>query len=591
MARKKKHRITRTLEQIRVSHVVGVFFVLVACFFYMRLYDLQVVQGSALRERIDNQYSRIIENKSINRGDIFFTTKNGESVLAATMRPLFTVALDVRKVVNAEELYVQVSQILEIDKEMFMARAAKTNDPYEEIALKVERDVVDQLKEIEEPGLIFVLKKERFYPGGSLGSPVLGFMSFTGDVFSGSYGLEKYYNEILNRDSQQKPQGIFSSLFSAQDDLADTTDIKKNIQKEGSLHTTIEPTVQRYLEKELDTIIKRFGSKYSAGIVMDSDTGAIVAMSSSDNFDLNENTKHYTNYLIEDRYELGSIIKPLTVAIGLETGAIDNNFSYNDTGRMVIDRYPITNFDKRGRGPYTGLQKILTNSLNTGVATIALSVGNKTFKDRLYDLGLNTESGIDLPGEVFGLTSNLESGRDVETATASFGQGIAVTPIEATRALAALHNGGSLVTPHVVQSIEYGDLIPTRSFSPSTREGIFSRETTESVLGYMINTVDDSETFAPYSDDNFSVAIKTGTAQIAKPTGGYYSDKFLHSIIGFVPADARPDDKKFTILIFNVEPKGVRYSSTTLKDALFSVTGFLTNYYELPPDRLQLVRQ
>ena len=591
MARKRKHRLLRVLDSIRVSHIVGAFFVLIACFFYMRLYDLQVVQGAALRERIDNQYSRIIENKSINRGDILFTTKNGDSVLAATMRPLFTVAIDVRKVDNAKTLFEQINSIMPVDEKDFFSKASKTGDPYEEIALKVERSVVDQLKEIKEPGLVFVLKKERFYPGGDLGSPVVGFMSFNGDKFGGSYGLEKYYNEILNRDSTQKPQGIFSSLFSAQTDLKETTDIKKNIQKEGSLHTTIEPTVQRYLEKELDMIIKRFNSKYSAGIIMDSDTGAIVAMSASDNFDLNKETKHYTNYLVEDRYELGSILKPLTVAIGLETGAINKDFSYNDTGRMVIDRYPITNFDKRGRGPYTDLQKILTNSLNTGVATIALSVGNKTFKEKLFDLGLNTESGIDLPGEVFGLTSNLESGRDVEVATASFGQGIAITPIEATRALASLHNGGSLVTPHIVSSIEYGDLIPTRSFTPSKREGVFSKDTTDTVLELMTNTVDDSATFSTYSDDNFSVAVKTGTAQIAKSTGGYYSDKFLHSIIGFVPADAGPDEKKFTILLFNVEPKGARYSSTTLKDALFSTTGFLTNYYELSPDRLQLVRQ
>ncbi len=568
-------------------NIINVFFVLVAMLFVWRLYDLQVVRGEEFRDRIDNQYTKEERGKSISRGDIFFQTKDGTEILAATMRPLYTVAIEPKKIQNKEALYSQVNAILPINKASFIKKASKANDPYEEIAEKIDRATVDELKKIEEPGMVYVLQKDRFYPGGSLGSNLLGFMSFTENEFSGSYGLEKYYDHILRRDTSVKTTSIFASLFSGEKETEESrADIKKNIAKEGSLVLTVEPTVQSYLENQLDGIVSRWRSRYAAGVVIDPKTGAIVAMGVSDNFDLNKNTRHYRNYLVEDRLELGSIIKPLTVAIGLNTGAITSDFSYNDKGTMTLDRYPISNYDKKGRGPYTDLQKILTNSLNTGVATIALRIGHTDFKKYFYGLGFAEETGIDLPFEVYGLTSNLESGRDVEIATASFGQGIAITPMEAVRALSTIAYDGTPVTPYLVDSIEYGDLIPSKNIVPQTADQVFTKQVVSQVQDYMVNIVDDSDTFRPYSNPNYSVGIKTGTAQIAKPTGGYYSDRFLHSFVGFFPAKAAPDEDRYLVLLYTVEPKGVRYSSTTLKDPFFNIVNFMINYYELPPDRL-----
>jgi len=571
-------------------NLINFIFICIACLFIYRLYDLQVVRGVEYRERIDGQYTQEERGKSISRGDIFFTTKDDTRILAATLRPLYTVALEPRKIKNKEKLYREVSLVMDVSQEDFMHKASKSNDPYEEIALKIEKDVVQELKKIEEPGLVFVLQKERYYPGGDLASAVLGFMSFSGDVFSGSYGLEKYYDEILRRDKSVKTTNIFASLFSQKEDESNKTDIRKNIAKEGSLNLTIEPTVQTLLEKKLDGVVGKWSSKYAAGVIMNARTGEVVALATSDNFDLNTDTRHYRNYLIEDRLELGSIIKPLTVAVGLETEAITKDFSYNDTGKIVLNRYPITNYDKKRRGPFTGLQEILTQSLNTGVATIALAVGHKNFSDYFYNLGFAEETGIDLPNEVYGLTSNLDSKKDVEIATASFGQGIAVTPMEAVRALASIANGGYLVTPYIVDSIEYGDLIPSKNIQNSYTEQIFSEEVAEQVREYMVNTVDDAETYKQFSNPNYAVGLKTGTAQIAKPTGGYYDDRFLHSMVSFFPSDAGPEEDQFIVLLYTVEPKRVRYSSTTLKFPMFDLTEFLINYYQLPPDRLRNIK-
>ena len=603
--RKKKGVLTKVVSffQIHVGNIARFFtktkffssinvlnfiFICIACLFIYRLYDLQVVRGIEYREQVESQFTKEERGKSISRGDIFFTTKEGNQILAATLRPLYTVAIEPRKIQNKEKLYELVSAILSINKNSFIQKASKANDPYEEIAVKVEKDVVEKLKEIEEPGLVFVLQKERYYPGGDLASSVLGFMSFSGDVFSGSYGLEKYYDEILRRDKSIKTTSIFAALFSdTKEDEANKTDIRKNIAKEGSLNLTIEPTAQALLEEKLDDIVNRWSSEYSAGVIMNARTGEVVAMGTSDNFDLNKDTQHYRNYLIEDRLELGSIIKPLTVAVGLETETITSDFSYDDTGKITLNRFPITNYDNKGRGPLTNLQDILTQSLNTGVATIALQIGHERFSDYFLRLGFAEETGIDLPGEVYGLTSNLDSKKDVEIATASFGQGIAVTPMEAVRAIASIANGGELITPYIVDSIEYGDLIPSKNIQNTFTERIFSEDVTKLVRSYMVNTVDNSETFKQFSNPNYSVGVKTGTAQIAKPTGGYYDDKFLHSMVSFFPAQAAPDEDQYVILLYTIDPKNVRFSSTTLKFPMFELTEFLINFYELPPDRLR----
>ena len=332
-------------------------------------------------------------------------------------------------------------------------------------------------------------------------------------------------------------------------------------------------------------INKKYKGVYTAGVIMDPDTGAVISMAVSDNFDLNTDTKHFRNYPIEDRRELGSIMKPLTVAAALESKVINENFSFNDTGSVKIGKYTINNFDRRGRGPYTSLQTILTQSLNTGMTYIARAMGADLFISYIKQFGLDTETGIDLPFEAYGLTSNLDAKREVEIATASFGQGIAPTPMEMVRAWSAFANEGLLKTPHIVDQIEYGDLIPSKNIPTDLQEQVFSPQTAKTVTDFLTNTVDDSQTFKPYSLSQHSVAIKSGTAQLTKPKGGYYDDRFLHSFTGFFPANAKPGEQQYVVLLYIIDPKGARYSSTTLKDGFFNTVTYLINYYDIKPDR------
>jgi len=567
---------------------MGVFFVFVLCVFALthRLYVLQIVEGAEHAQVVSNQYKGLYSKEEFARGNIYFTYKDGNRLLVATNKDYYSVIINNKNIKDPVTTGLQLSQVIEYDKGKYDTITAKTNDPYEVLLKRITSKQAEDLRAMRLPGVELHVNQERYYPAGDLASNVIGFVSFKGDDLQGTYGLEKYYDNILRRDGEVSKQSIFYSLFGAAGDTEeDETAIEKNIAKEGSLVSTIEPNVQDFFEKELDKINTKYKGVYTAGIIMDPDTGEVVSMAVSDNFDLNKKTKHYRNYLVEDRQELGSIMKPLTVAAALEAKAISTDFSYNDKGSVTIGRYTVNNFDRVGRGAYTTLQTVLTQSLNTGMVKIVNMMGADAFVEFVEDIGLDSETGIDLPFEVFGATNNVKKRGPIEIANASFGQGIAPTPIEMVRAWSAFANEGVLKTPHVVDVIEYGDLIPAKNVPIDLQEQVFSADTARAVTQYLTNTVDDSQTFKPYSLAQHSVAIKSGTAQLAKKTGGYHDDKFLHSFTGFFPANAKPGEQQYTILLYIVNPQGARYSSTTLKDGFFNTVRYLINYYDLKPDR------
>jgi cell division protein FtsI (penicillin-binding protein 3)/stage V sporulation protein D (sporulation-specific penicillin-binding protein) len=318
---------------------------------------------------------------------------------------------------------------------------------------------------------------------------------------------------------------------------------------------------------------------------MNPKTGEIYAMGKDPTFDPNnlkdaKNSSVFTNNLVEDVYEMGSIIKPLTLAAGLDSGAITPNTTYNDTGSIWLNNKKISNYDGKARGVIP-MQQILSQSLNVGAAWVARQMGHETFSNYMLAYGLGQKTGIDLPNEATGLVNNLNSPREVEYATASFGQGIAMSPIETVRALAVLANKGKLVTPHLVSKIKYSSGI-TKNVSYPEGKQVLKPATSEEISRMLVTVVDTALRGGTVKISNLSVAAKTGTAQIAKPGGGgYYEDQYLHSFFGYFPAY----DPKFIVFLYTYKPKGVKYASETLTDSFINITKFLVNYYEVPPDR------
>ena len=557
---------------------ISIAVLLLGVFLTTRLYYVQVLHGEELSYKADRQYVRP-NDAMFNRGDIFFSTKDGERVSAATLKTGFIVSINPTLIKNADEVYNKISSRIELDREEFFTKANKTDDPYEEIASKVSNKTGEEIANLELPGVQVHKQQWRYYPGNVMASHTLGVVAYSGDDLAGRYGLESFYEQILGRSENNVYINFFAEIFS---NIRDTITYSK--EKEGSIVTSIEPTVQTYLEQVLLSVQKEWSSETMGGIIMDPNSGEIIAMAALPTFDPNklsevEDISVFRNPLVENVYEMGSIVKPLTLAAGLDSGAITLETTYYDAGYLVLNNSRIENYDGKGRGT-VNMQEVLNQSLNTGAAFVAKSMGNEKFSDYMYAYGIGKKSEIDLPNDARGLVSNLESSRDIEHATASYGQGIAFTPMTMTRALATLANGGKLVTPHIVKEIDYSVGI-SKKVEYEDVPRVLRESTSEDISRMLTAVVDDALLDGQVKMDRYSIAAKTGTAQIPSNDGGYHDDRFLHTFFGYFPSY----DAKFLVFLFNNNPKGVKYASQTLTHPFIDITEFLINYYDIPPDR------
>jgi len=546
-----------------------------------RLYYIQVMQRDFYSERAERQYVHTVDDL-YSRGSIFFTTKDGQHVSAATIQAGYQLVMNPTRITDAEVAYEKLSTVIDLNREHFMARSKRTDSVYQVLKSQITTTQADAIEALKIPGIAMYREQWRFYPGETLSARTVGFVGQTVDSDSlvGRYGLERYYDDILVRDSSRMTVNFFAEIFSNLGSVMfDTTEART-----GDVVTSIEPTVARMLDLELEKTQNQWNSKLTGGIIMDPQTGKIIAMSVFPHFNINDRAEatieDFRNPLVEDVYEFGSTIKALTIAAGLDSGAVTPRTTYYDSGRLALDTFTISNYDGKGRGT-VDMQQVLNQSLNTGVAYVVDTMGKDVFRKYFKSFKFGSETGIDLPNETYGLISNLDSPRDIEYATASYGQGIAMTPIATARALATLGNGGRLVNPHIATQIKYQDG-SVKDIKFPKGEQVFSAETSETVSRMLTAVVDEALSGGKMALPNYTVAAKTGTAQIADPyNGGYYDDRYLHSFFGYFPAY----EPKYLIFLYTVEPKGVRYASETLTVPFFELTKFLINYYNLPPDR------
>ncbi|MDO8569758.1 MAG: penicillin-binding protein 2 [bacterium] len=565
--------------------LLSFFIILFAFLLISRLYVIQIVSGEKFETKAEHQYVAGINY--FDRGSIYFTAKDGTLIPAASIKFGFILHINpniLSQRNDLEEIYKTVNNIAPVNKEEFLAKAGKYNDPYEELAKHLPIDVADKIRALKITGISATQERWRIYPGVTMAAHAIGLIGYSGNELAGRYGLERFYEPVLKRSGDSVFVNFFAEIFS---------NIKKVVSKddslEGDIITTIEPSVEAFLESELEKVTEKYTSDFTGGIVINPKTGEIFAMALTPTFDPNSPQNErgsaiFSNRLVEDRYEMGSIVKALTLSVGLDSGAITAKSTYNDPGCMTLNTRTFCNYDGKSHGSGLSMQVVLNKSLNTGAAFVASRVGSTNFNNAMLAFGLDSITGIDLPNEGKSLVSNLKTSRDLEPAQASFGQGIALTPITTVRALSTLANGGTLITPHLVREIRY-KLGPTKTIIYPTEEErgrALSPETSTEISRMLTEVVDRSLREGNVRLENYSIAAKTGTAQIAKPGGGgYYDDRYLHSFFGYFPSY----EPKFLVFLYTYYPKNVQYASETLTDTFINMTKFLINYYNIPPDR------
>lgn len=550
-------------------------FVLLGKLFYMQILKSESFQGDA-----KDQY--ISQAEVFRRGGIYFTERDGDPVAAAIMKHGYILAIAPKHITDTEETYKKISGVLDIDKADFFTAAGKKDDPYEKIAGRLSETEAKRIRSMNLGGVGLYPETWRYYPGGDLASQVLGYYGYGDNGKTGLYGLESYYNKLLSRSKTDRSVNFFAKVF-AGIEVNEKTAGEEKQDRDGSIYITIEPTVQRILEKNLKQAMDRWDAIGVGGIIMDPKTGKIYAMASLPDFNPNKYSKSpirtYNNPLVQDVYEMGSIIKALTMASALDAGAVTLDTTYYDKGTRIISGLPVSNYDFVARG-WTSMQNILNHSLNLGAIFLMEQMGHERFAQYFRNFGLNKRTGIDLPGEVVS-ELRLKDRHKVGYATAAFGQGIALSPIATIRALSALGNGGTLPEPHIVRKIEYDDGTVWKWQPPKEPVHVITPETSNTISGMLLTVMDDYMLGGTVDLPHHTIAAKTGTAQVVKPGGGYYENRYFHSYFGYYPAY----DPQFIVFLYMEYPKNILYASHTLTKPFMDTAKFLLNYYSVPPDR------
>ena len=561
--------------------IVLAFIVFIALCILARLYFIQVVQGEEYAQKADRQFASG-GSGIFDRGAIYFTRKDGALISAATLSTGFLVAINPQTITDPEAAYAAIHSVASstmISHDAFLAAAAKKTQVYIEIAHHLSDTDGRTLSKRATAGVQVLRESWRYYPGGSLAAQSVGIVSYgSGDIRVGQTGIEATYDGALSRSGDSLYKNFFAQLFSNVGNLlVDTKDVR-----EGDLVTTIEPEVQTRLADEIAKVNKQYSSQESGGIIMDPATGAILALTTYPTYDANNlqnvDPARLGNPLVEHVYEFGSIMKPITMTSALDAGVIMPKSTYNDTGCITVDTARICNWDSKARGVIP-MQQIIVQSLNVGAAWVATQLGQKKFRDYFTKL-FGQKTAIDLPNETGAILGNLSKPQQVGYDTAAFGQGIAVTPMQMIRALGAIANGGVMVEPHLVSAVRLDSGI-TRKLDWSKKTPVFSATAAIETTRMMNAVVDEKLNGGKAKIPTMSVAAKTGTAQLTRPGGGYYTDRFFHSFVGFFPSY----NPRFIILLYTNDPQHVQYASETLDATFLDLVHFLIDYYAVPPDR------
>ncbi|TXH07948.1 MAG: penicillin-binding protein 2 [Candidatus Moraniibacteriota bacterium] len=541
-----------------------------------RLYVLQVVGREKWIAMAEEQHT-VAQALRAEWGSI--ALRDGDLAYPVAVNREYKLAYVIPKLVeDVAGTAVALSAVLGVDESLVRERLSDRADPFEVIKKKITPEEEAKLKELKLKGVNFLPEVYRYYPAGELASKVIGFVgpSDLGEI--GIYGVEAGWNgELHGRD------GTLSQERDAAGRWISLTDREHVEPEDGdSLVLTIDRVIQYEVEKILAESREKFNADSGSAVVLEPKTGKILAMASVPQFNPNEYGKTediglFMNPIISLPYESGSVMKPITMAIGIEEGKVSPHTEFVDTGVVNEAGYNIQNAEGKVYGRST-MTKVLEESINTGVMYVERLVGHGAFRDRLRSFGFGAKTGIRLPAEHPGNLKNLDNLKStIQFLTASFGQGITVTSLQLAMAYGALANGGVLMKPQIVDRVIDRDG-EVRPIEPEEVRRVVSQETSKA-MGEMLRSVVVNGHGKRADVPGYLVGGKTGTAQVAKSgSKGYDENITIGSFVGYAPIN----DPRFVIVVKFDNPKDVQWAESSAAPAFGSIMRFLLSYAKVP---------
>ena len=550
---RRANRVIQTRTFVLMIFMGIVMFVLL----FFRLFDLQIKRHDELQSKAVNQQTwRTVVTAS--RGTIYDASGN----ILAISTSAETVILSPKEINEAlndtenpvtwtkDSLAAGLAEILGKDAASIRKRMDNVESQYEMIKLRADEDVAAKVREYVEEnnisGVHLMADTKRYYPYGSLAAQVIGFV---GDDNTGLYGLEAYYEEELEGQSGL----VISAKDQAENDMLYTYEQYFAAKNGSDLTLTLDATIQYYLEKGLESMMDKFSAANGvSGIVMDVDTGGILAMASYPNYDLNDfltvsdqtlqeriergestlaemQLLQWRNKALNDTYEPGSTFKILTLSAALEEGVVDKTTTINCGGSVTVSGQTIHCSSKSGHGLQTLVQTV-GNSCNPAFINYGLRIGNTKFYEYMRAFGLMETTGIDLGGEATGVFAAESSFTQLDLACYAFGQNFTVTPLALIAAQSTCINGGYLHTPYLVERITDSEGNVTYRHDSTPVRQVISEQTSATVrecLEYVVS----SGTGKNGQVAGYRVGGKTGTADKGQ------SGDVVVSFLCFAPAD------------------------------------------------------
>ena len=518
------------------------------CALIVRLFVIQIINGKSLQSRATDQWTRDLKIVAP-RGTIYDCTGSSLAVSYTT----YNVYARAREISLPSQTAHALSGILDIDFATLYQKLSKKNVSEVLLKMQIEGETAEEIYNLKLDGIYLAENSNRYYPYGDLLTQVLGFISIDN---VGQSGIEAYYNHLL------KGKDGFSYVQSDLQGKEIGGSLRYYISAIAGddIHLNIDSKIQLILENALAQIMAEQKPKSVTGLVLQAQTGKVMALSSKPSFDLNDVPRDDINTLFEnsklkaitDIYEPGSTFKILTVAAALEAGVVTLDDTFYCPGYRVIDGERIKCWKTIGHGTQT-LMEAFANSCNCCFMDLALRLGKDRFYSYMEKFGLGQKTGIDASGEGSGMLMAKSLVRNVDLARMGFGHAIALTPIQLLTAVASIVNGGTRINPTIFDYATNIDGNIIKSAKTTSKSNIVSKSTSQKVntlLEFAENKLG-KYTFV----EGYEVGGKTGTAQKYKETGGIDQGKYISSFIGTYPAS----DPEYIVFIMVDQPSAGAY--------------------------------